>query len=83
MEALIIDWPGPIALILPVVVSTVATVTSELVQVTVRSVSGFPVESSSVAVASAVCPTTTAEGSTVTVTVAIGVGGGSVTTIVA
>jgi hypothetical protein len=34
--ALIIDWPGPIALTLPVVVSTVATVMSELVQVTAR-----------------------------------------------
>jgi len=82
LVALIIDWPGPIALTFPVL-STVATVTSELVQVTTRSDRGFPVESAKVAVASAVCPTRTAEGSTKTVTVAIGVGGGGTTAIVA
>jgi len=36
VEALISDWPGPTALTVPVVVSTVATVKSELDQITVR-----------------------------------------------
>jgi hypothetical protein len=36
VEALIIDWPGPTAWTVPVVVSTVATVKSELDQITVR-----------------------------------------------
>jgi hypothetical protein len=83
VEALIIDWPGPIALTFPVVVSTVATVMSELVQVTARPEIGFPLESASIAVACAVWPIRTAEGSTVTATVAIGVGGGGTTAILA
>jgi hypothetical protein len=52
-EALIIDCPGPTAFTVPAV-STVATVTSELSQVTVRPVIVLPLESASVAVALAV-----------------------------
>jgi hypothetical protein len=82
LEALIIALPGPVALTVPPV-STVATLMSELSQVIVRPEIGFPVESCSVAVARAVCPTRTAEGLTATVTAAIGVGGGGVTAMVA
>jgi hypothetical protein len=83
LVALIIDWPGPIALIFPVLVSTVATVMSELVQVTTRPEIGFPLESASVAVACAVWPIRIAEGLTATATVAIGVGGGGTTAMLA
>jgi hypothetical protein len=70
-------------LTVPVVVSTVATVKSELDQITVRPETGFPLESASIAVACAVCPIRTAEGMTATATVEIGVGGGGTTAIVA
>jgi hypothetical protein len=53
LEALIIDWPGPTAFTVPVV-STVATLMSELSQIIVRPVIGLPLESASVAVAFAV-----------------------------
>jgi hypothetical protein len=82
LEALIIDWPDPTAFTVPVV-STVATLVLELSQVIVRPEIGFPLESASVAVAFAVCPIRTAEGSTDTSRVAIGVGGGGTTAIVA
>jgi len=81
-EALIMDWPGPTAFTVPVV-STVATLMLELSQVTVRPESVLPLESASIAVAFAVCPIRTADGSTATATVAIGVGGGGVTAILA
>jgi hypothetical protein len=82
LEALIIALPGPTALTSPVA-STVATPTLSLSQVTARPESRFPLESSSVAVACAVCPTRTAEGLTATDKVAMGVGGGGTTAIVA
>jgi hypothetical protein len=82
LEALIIALPGPTALTLPVA-STVATLTLELSQVITRPESGFPLESSSVALATAVCPTRSAEGLTVTNTIAMGVGGGGITAMVA
>jgi len=53
LEALIIAVPGPVATTFPEG-STVATLRLELSQVTGRSGMGFPVESLSVAVASAV-----------------------------
>jgi hypothetical protein len=82
LEALIFAVPGPVALTVPPV-STVATVMSELSQVTVRPEIGVPLESCSVAVARASCPTKSAEGLTATVTVATGVGGGGVTATLA
>jgi hypothetical protein len=82
LVALIIALPAPVALIVPAV-STVATPKLELAQVTVRPESRFPLESSRIAVARAVCPIRTAEGVTATATVAMGVGGGGTTAIVA
>jgi hypothetical protein len=82
VEPLIIDWPGPTAFTVPAV-STVATLVLELSQVIVRPKIGLPLESASVAVAVAVCPIRTAEGSTETANVAMGVGGGGTTDIVA
>jgi hypothetical protein len=82
LEALIFALPVPVALTVPAV-STVATVMSELSQVTVLPEIGVPVESASVAVARAVCPTTTAEGLTATLTVATEGGGGGTTARVA
>lgn len=74
--------PAPIAVMAPVV-CTVATLTLELAQVTTRPVSRFPLESCSVAVACAVCPTSTAGGLIATDTVATGVGRGGVTAMLA
>jgi hypothetical protein len=82
LEALILALPVPVALTFPVV-STVAMVISELSQVIVCPEITVPLESCSVAVARAVCPTRTADGLTATVTVAMGVGGGGVTAKVA
>jgi hypothetical protein len=79
---LIIALPEAIALTVPTG-STVATVVLELSQVTTRFAIGLPLESSSVAVAWAVCPVTIAEGLSVTITVAMGVGGGGVTAMLA
>jgi hypothetical protein len=82
LEALIIAWPAPVALTVPAA-STVAMLVFELSHVTVRPEIGDPLESASVAVATAVWPTTMAEGLTATVTAATGVGGGGVTAILA
>jgi hypothetical protein len=82
LEALIIALPEATALTVPAP-STVAIAEFELSQVTTRSAIGFPLASSSVAVAWAVCPVTTAEGLSVTITVAMGVGGGGVTAMAA
>jgi hypothetical protein len=82
LEALIMALPGPTALTSPVA-ATVATLMLELSQVIARPVIGFPLESSSVAVARAAWPTRTAEGLTATNTVAMGVGGGGMTAIFA
>jgi hypothetical protein len=82
LVAVIIVLPAPTAAIAPVG-CTVATLTFELCQATARPESRFPLESCSVAVACAVCPTSIAGGLTATDTVATGVGGGGVTDILA
>jgi hypothetical protein len=82
LEALIITLPAPMALIAPAA-STVATVTSELSQVTCRPESEFPLESCNTAVASAVWPMRIADGLIVTEIVAIEAGNAGVTAMVA
>jgi hypothetical protein len=82
LEAVIMALPSPTAFTSPVA-WTVATLMSELSQVTTRPEMGFPLESWSVTVATAVCPIKTAGGLIATDTVAIGVGRGGVTAILA